>query len=78
MSEKKKIMAVDITRATTVANPQGGAIDVRKGAVLLVGSEVTSEDAAYLVALGKASPCAPGLKTERAKAAAKESKESEK
>ncbi len=73
--DKKKILAVDILRPTTVAVPTGGAVDVAKGVVLLVPNEVSAEDAGYLVALGKAVACGRELKAERAKAAAKKTED---
>ncbi len=65
----KQITAVDIKRATTVALPTGGSNDVQKGAVLLVPNEISQDDSRYLCAMGKAEPCDPKLKAERAKAA---------
>jgi hypothetical protein len=37
--------------------------------VLITGRDLSAEDARYLVASGKAVPCDPKLKNERAKAA---------
>lgn len=71
MKDQKKIFAVDIQRATTVGLPTGGSVVAAVGDVLLVPNEVSHDDAAYLCAMGKAKPCDPKLKAERAKAAAK-------
>lgn len=69
--EQKKIFAVDITRATTVGLPVGGSRDVIREEVLIVGTDISPDDAQYLVAIGKAVPCEPALKDKRAKAANK-------
>lgn len=69
--DPKKITAVDIKRGTTVAQPTGGSIVAAVGDVLLVPNEVSEEDARYLCAMGKAEPCDPKVKAERAKAKAK-------
>lgn len=50
----RKLTAIKITRATTVAVPSGGGKDVKKGTVLGIPNGVTPEDASYLIALGKA------------------------
>lgn len=72
--EQKKLFAIDIKRATTVAVPTGGSVEVLPGAVLLVPGEVSGEDASYLIALGKGVACEPKLKAERAKASSADKK----
>lgn len=72
--KEQKISAIDIKRGTTVGLPTGGSVVAQAGAVLLVPNEVSPEDAAYLCAMGKAKPCDPRLKAERAKASAKDEK----
>ena len=69
--KKKKIQAVDINRATTVGSPLGGSTDVRPGDVVVVGSEISEEDAGFLVASGLAESCDPALKVKREKEASK-------
>lgn len=70
--QSKKITAVDIRRPTTVAGLAGGSRDVERGDVLIVGQELSSEDALFLVSAKKAEPCEPALKEKRAKEKAKE------
>lgn len=68
-NDSKKIFAIDIKRGTTVGVPTGGSVVAAVGDVLLVPGEVSQDDAAYLCAMGKAKPCDPKLKAQRAKEA---------
>lgn len=75
---KKKIVAVDIVTATTIGSPLGGSTDAKAGDVVIVGNDITEDDAGFLVASGIALSCAPALKVEREKKAIEAAKKAEK
>lgn len=65
--KKKAILAVDIKQATTVGSPLGGSTDAVEGDVVIVGTEISEEDAGFLCAAGIGVPCAPTLQAQRVK-----------
>lgn len=67
MAKGKEFLAVCVTRNTTVGGSSGGSVEVEKGDVLLVGRDVSKEDALYLCAIKKAVPCDPAQKAKREK-----------
>lgn len=73
MAKKQgNIAAIDIKRGTTIGLPTGGSFIASPGDVLLVGKEISLDDARYLCGMDKAEPCKVELKVERAKEKAAE------
>lgn len=64
---QKQILAVKVTRETTIGRPTGGSFEATKGTVLVVPHDISAEDASYLCAMGKAVGCGPDEKSKAKK-----------